>query len=475
MKTTTSGLYEKPALQRTLSNRHIQLMAMGGAIGTGLFMGSGKIIALAGTSIILIYMIIGLCVYFVMRAMGELLLSNLNFKSFADFAGAYLGPRAAFFLGWSYWLSWSVAVVGDAVVVGGFFQYWFPDVPAWMPAVGMLLTLFALNVLTVRLFGEVEFWFAIIKIIAVVTLIGVSGVLIASSFVSPTGVTASLAHLLDKQAAFPNGVFGFFAGFQMAIFSFAGTELIGTAAAETRAPEKTLPKAINSIPLRIILFYVLALACIIAVTSWQQVSPSKSPFVELFLVAGFPAAAGIVNFVVLTSAASSANSGVFSASRMLFGLADLGDAPGIFRRLSNNSVPFISLAFTSLLMLLGLVLLFVVPEVMTAFTIVSTVSAILVIFTWSTILASYIAYRKKRPDLHAKSVYKMPGGVPMAWFSLAFLAFVLGLLALRPDTRLALCVMPAWFIWLAIAYQFSRYQGAHWAKATHSVTGDPHQ
>jgi len=351
-------------------------------------------------------------------------------------------------------------VVGDAVVVGGFFQYWFPHVPAWMPAVGMLLTLFALNVLTVRLFGEVEFWFAIIKIIAVLTLIGVSVVLIASSFVSPTGVTASVSHLLDKQAAFPNGLFGFFAGFQMAIFSFAGTELIGTAAAETRAPEKTLPKAINSIPLRIILFYVLALACIIAVTSWQQVSPSKSPFVELFLVAGFPAAAGIVNFVVLTSAASSANSGVFSASRMLFGLADLGDAPGIFGRLSKSSVPFISLAFTTLLMLLGLVLLFVVPEVMTAFTIVSTVSAILVIFTWSTILASYIAYRKKRPDLHARSLYKMPGGVPMAWFSLAFLLFVLCLLALRPDTRLALCVMPAWFIWLGIAFQFSRFKAA---------------
>lgn len=138
-------------------------------------------------------------------------------------------------------------------------------------------------------------------------------------------------------------------------------------------------------------------------------------------------------------------------------------------------MPFISLAFTTLLMLLGLVLLFVVPEVMTAFTIVSTVSAILVIFTWSTILASYIAYRKKRPDLHAKSIYKMPGGVPMAWFSLAFLAFVLGLLALRPDTRLALYVMPAWFIWLGIAYQFSRFKGAHWMKATHSVTGDPHQ
>ncbi|MEN5093853.1 amino acid permease [Pseudomonas protegens] len=455
MNPDTFGACEHPTLQRTLHNRHIQLMAMGGAIGTGLFMGSGKIIAMSGTSIILIYMIIGLFVYLVMRAMGELLLSNLNFKSFADFAGAYLGPQAAFFLGWSYWLSWSVAVVGDAVVVGGFFQYWFPDVPAWIPAIAMMLTLFALNVLTVKLFGEVEFWFAIIKIIAVVTLIAVSLVLIASAFVSPSGVSASLSHLLDRQAAFPNGLLGFFAGFQMAIFSFAGTELIGTAAAETRDPRRTLPRAINAIPLRIILFYVLALACIIAVTSWQQVSPSKSPFVELFLIAGFPAAAGIVNFVVLTSAASSANSGVFSASRMLFGLADQGNAPRLFKRLSGHSVPVISLAFTSLLMLLGVLLLYVVPEVMTAFTLVSTVSAILVIFTWSTILASYIAYRKKHPELHAASQYKMPGGVPMAWFALAFLLFVLALLALRPDTRLALCVMPAWFVWLAIAYRLT--------------------
>lgn len=455
MNPDTFGASEHPTLQRTLHNRHIQLMAMGGAIGTGLFMGSGKIIAMSGTSIILIYMIIGLFVYLVMRAMGELLLSNLNFKSFADFAGAYLGPQAAFFLGWSYWLSWSVAVVGDAVVVGGFFQYWFPDVPAWVPAIAMMLTLFALNVLTVKLFGEVEFWFAIIKIIAVVTLIAVSLVLIATAFVSPSGVSASLNHLLDRQAAFPNGLLGFFAGFQMAIFSFAGTELIGTAAAETRDPRRTLPKAINAIPLRIILFYVLALACIIAVTSWQQVSPSKSPFVELFLIAGFPAAAGIVNFVVLTSAASSANSGVFSASRMLFGLADQGNAPRLFKRLSRHSVPVISLAFTSLLMLLGVLLLYVVPEVMTAFTLVSTVSAILVIFTWSTILASYIAYRKKHPELHAGSQYKMPGGVPMAWFALAFLLFVLALLALRPDTRMALCVMPAWFVWLAIAYRLT--------------------
>ncbi|SPO66201.1 amino acid permease [Pseudomonas sp. JV241A] len=451
MKPVTHGPRHR-GLQRTLSNRHIQLISLGGAIGTGLFMGSGKVIALSGTSILLIYMIIGFFLYFVMRAMGELLLSDLKFKSFADFAGAYIGPRAAFFLGWSYWLSWCVAVVGDAVVVGGFFQHWYPDLPAWIPAVGMMLTLFALNVLTVKLFGEVEFWFAIIKIIAVLTLIGVSVVLVATSFVSPTGVTASLGHLFRAEAAFPHGISGFFAGFQIAIFSFAGTELIGTTAAETRSPEQVLPKAINAIPIRIILFYVVSLACIIAVTSYAHVSPNKSPFVELFLVAGFPAAAGIVNFVVLTSAASSANSGVFSTSRMLFGLAGQGNAPGVFKRLSGNSVPLASLGFSTLLMLFGVMLLFIFPEVMTVFTIVSTISAILVIFTWSTILVAYLCYRRARPDLHARSIYKMPGGVVMAWVALGFLLFVLSLLALKPDTRLALCVMPLWFVGLALAY-----------------------
>ncbi|MNQ99808.1 D-serine/D-alanine/glycine transporter [compost metagenome] len=156
--------------------------------------------------------------------------------------------------------------------------------------------------------------------------------------------------------------------------------------------------------------------------------------------------------MVLTSAASSANSGVFSTSRMLFGLAGQGNAPGVFKRLSGNSVPLASLGFSTLLMLFGVMLLFIFPEVMTVFTIVSTISAILVIFTWSTILVAYLCYRRARPDLHARSIYKMPGGVVMAWVALGFLLFVLSLLALKPDTRLALCVMPLWFVGLALAY-----------------------
>lgn len=450
----TGATAESPAhLKRTLENRHIQLISIGGAIGTGLFMGSGKVIALSGTSIVLVYAIIGFFLYFVMRAMGELLLSDLQLKSFADIVARYLGPRAGFLLSWSYWLSWSVAVVGDVVVVAGFFQYWYPDVPVWMSAFFTMALLIGLNMLAVRIFGEIEFWFAIIKIVAIVMLILTALVMIATSFTSPSGVVASISHLTETGSVFPHGLSGFFAGFQIAIFSFAGTELIGTTAAEAKDPERTLPKAINTIPFRILLFYVLALVCIISVVSWAEVPSNRSPFVELFLLAGFPAAAGMINFVVLTSAASSGNSGVYSGCRMLFGLADRRIAPALFGRLSAAGVPVYSLLFSGICMLAGLTLLFIIPEVMTVFTLISTVSAILVIFTWSMILAAYIAYRKKNPAAHLRSSFKLPGGVATARLTLAFLFFVLGLLALKPDTRVALFAMPLWFVFLLVMYQ----------------------
>lgn len=447
-------LHQAPGhLKRTLENRHIQLISIGGAIGTGLFMGSGKVIAMSGTSIVLVYAIIGFFLYFVMRAMGELLLSDLQFKSFADIVAHYLGPRAGFVLSWSYWLSWSVAVVGDVVVVAGFFQYWYPDVPTWMCAFFTMGLLLCLNVLAVRIFGEIEFWFAIVKLVAIVLLIITAFVMIATSFTSPSGVVASVAHMVEKGSMLPHGISGFFAGFQIAIFSFAGTELIGTTAAEAKDPERTLPKAINTIPLRILLFYVLSLVCIISVVSWAEVPANRSPFVELFLLAGFPAAAGMINFVVLTSAASSGNSGVYSGCRMLFGLAERGIAPAVFGRLSAMGVPIYSLLFSGICMMAGLGLLFVIPEVMTVFTLISTVSAILVIFTWSMILAAYIAYRRKNPAAHQRSRFKLPGGVATASLTLAFLFFVLTLLAFKPDTRVALFAMPLWFVFLLVMYQ----------------------
>ncbi|RLM22263.1 D-serine/D-alanine/glycine transporter [Brenneria alni] len=443
-------------LRRNLTNRHIQLIAIGGAIGTGLFMGSGKTISLAGPSIIFVYMIIGFMLFFVMRAMGELLLSNLNYKSFSDFAADLLGPWAGFFTGWTYWFCWVVTGIADVVAISAYAQFWFPDLSQWVSSLLCVLLLLTLNLATVKLFGEMEFWFAMIKIVAIVALIIIGVALVMMKFPSPSGSVASFNNLWNDGGMFPKGIGGFFAGFQIAVFAFVGIELVGTTAAETKNPSVVLPRAINAIPLRIIMFYVFSLIMIMSVTPWSAIAADRSPFVEMFILVGFPAAASVINFVVLTSAASSANSGVFSTSRMLFGLAKQGDAPKRFSMLSKRAVPSAGLLFSCTCLLFGVILIYLIPNVMTVFTLVTTVSAILFMFIWSIILCSYLVYRRKRPQLHANSQYKMPWGIFMCWICLAFFAFVIVLLTLQPDTLQALVVTPLWFVILAIAYQVIR-------------------
>ena len=316
-------------LQRNLQNRHLQLIAIGGAIGTGLFMGSGKTIHLAGPSVLLTYILIGFFLFFVMRAMGELLLSNLEYKSFTDFTHDILGAGAGFFVGWTYWFSWVVIGMADIVAITGYIQFWWPDVPLWLPGLGCIILITSLNMLTVKLFGEMEFWFALIKIVAILSLVLVGIYLVSTGFVNPnTGIKASVTHLWAREGGFfPNGINGFFAAFQIAFFAFLGIELVGTAAAEAEDPYRNLPIAINRIPVRIIVFYLLALMVIMTVTPWDEVNPKVSPFVNMFTLIGIPIAASLINLVVLSSALSSANSGMFSTGRMLFGLARNDSAP----------------------------------------------------------------------------------------------------------------------------------------------------
>ncbi|MFK3666203.1 amino acid permease [Ochrobactrum teleogrylli] len=443
---------EDTHLARNLSNRHLQLIAIGGAIGTGLFMGSGKTISLAGPSILLVYAVIGFMLFFVMRALGEILLSNLEYRSFADFAGDYLGPWAQFFTGWTYWLCWIVTGVADVVAVSGYVSFWFPELALWIPALGLIFTLLALNLPTVRNFGEIEFWFALIKIVAIVALIIAGVYMLSTGFTLPNGSRASVAHLWNHGGFFPNGFLGFVAGFQIAVFAFVGIELVGTAAAETKDPVRNLPKAINSIPIRVVLFYLGALFVIITVIPWDQVDPRSSPFVAMFSLAGLGIAAHVVNFVVLTSATSSANSGIYSTSRMIYGLATSKLAPEALGKLNNRKVPVNALFFSCIFLLAGVVLLYAGQSIIEAFTIVTTISALLFIFIWSIILASYLQYRRKSPDLHEKSTFKMPGGRAAVVMVFAFFAFILWALAQEPDTAAALKVTPFWFVFLAIAY-----------------------
>lgn len=438
----------KQTLERKLKSRHIQLIAIGGAIGTGLFLGSGKAIHLAGPSILFAYLIIGSALFFVMRALGELLLSHSGNTTFTDIAVTYLGPWAGFITGWTYWFCWIMTAIADITAVGKYIQFWF-NVPQWIPAFLCLIILTILNLLTVRLFGEIEFWFALIKVITIIALILLGLLMLLLGFQSDTG-QASVQNLWIHGGLFPNGIHGFFLGFQMAVFSFVGIELVGVTAAETADPEKNLPRAINSLPVRVLLFYIGALFVILCIIPWTDLSADSSPFVRVFSLVGIPAAAGIINFVVLTAAASACNSGLFSTSRMLYALGREGQAPKRFTRLEKSSVPGTALISSSLALSAGVVLNYFLPD--SVFTLVTSISAICFIWVWGVILVSHLIYLKRRPDLAAASKFKAPLSPWINWVILAFFIFLLVLIGLAADTRVALFVTPVWFLILALAY-----------------------
>lgn len=453
---TTATASPTGEMQRGLKNRHLQLIAIGGAIGTGLFLGSGKLISVSGPSIIFVYMVIGFFVFFIMRALGELLLSNLNYHTFGDIAKDMLGPWAGFFVSWNYWFSWVIACVADIIAITAYVQWFNPEIPNWLPALITAGVLLVLNLQPVKYFGETEFWFAILKIVAILGLIAVGIILVLTGFTSPEGTQASFANLWEHGGMFPMGASGFVLGFQMGIFSFIGVEMVGTAAAETENPRKTLPKAINSIVLRILIFYVGALAIIMSVTPWNMIDADKSPFVTTLALAGFGLAAAAIQLVVLTSAASSANGGLYSGTRMLFGLSKDGHAPKSFSLTDSRGVPRRSVFFTSVFLFAAIPLLFAGDGVVAAFTFVSSMCATMILFTWGSIVVSYIVYLKRYPERHAESQFKLPLARIAPWLVLAFFVFIAGTLLYGEDTRPPFLATPVWFILLAVLWQLRK-------------------
>ena len=436
-------------LKRGLKNRHVQLLAIGGAIGTGLFLGSGRSISLAGPSILLTYMITGIICFFIMRALGELLLSNLNHHSFIDFVEEYLGDRAAFITGWTYWFCWLSLAMADLTAVGLYMQYWIPWMPQWIPALVVLAVLLVMNLTAVKHFGEMEFWFALIKVIAIVSLIIIGLIMILTGFTTNAGA-AAFDNLWNYGGWFPNGTMGFILSFQMVVFAFTGIELVGLTAGETENPEKVIPMAINNIPLRIILFYIGSLAIIMSIYPWIAVDPNSSPFVAVFNAVGILAAASIVNFVVLTSAASATNSGIFSTSRMIYALSKRGHAPSRMRRLTNHAVPYQATLFSAAALLFTVVLNYVMPE--SVFIMITSISTFCFIYIWAIIVVCHLKYRKTNPELAKQSTFKMPLYPFMNYLILAFFVFILVVLALQSDTRIALMFTPFWFLLLWAFY-----------------------
>ncbi|MYZ38598.1 amino acid permease, partial [Streptomyces sp. SID4917] len=387
----TGGGPAEEGYERGLGSRQVQMIAIGGAIGVGLFMGAGANIAKAGPSIILMYALAGVVIFFIMRALGELLLYRPVSGSFAEYAREFLGPFFGFATGWTYWLMWVVTGMAELTAAAIYIHFWFPQIPQWVSALVFLVVLFGVNLISVKIFGEVEFWFSMIKVTAIIGMI-VIGLGVLTIGFSDAGQTAAASNLWAHDGIFPNGIGSSLMTLQGVMFAYLAVELVGVTAGESENPEKTLPKAINTLPWRIIVFYVGALSVILAVVKWTEFSAGNSPFVHAFEKMGIPLAAGIVNFVVLTAALSSCNSGMYSTGRMLRDLAANSEAPTVFGRLNSRKTPALGITVSAGLMGIGVVLNYVVPE--KAFGYVTSVATAAGIWTWMMILASHIRYRR---------------------------------------------------------------------------------
>ncbi|MGW2256959.1 amino acid permease [Streptomyces sp. NPDC001780] len=438
--------------ERGLGSRQVQMIAIGGAIGVGLFMGAGANIAKAGPSIILMYALAGVMIFFIMRALGELLLYRPVSGSFAEYAREFLGPFMGFATGWTYWLMWVVTGMAELTAAAIYIHFWFPQIPQWVSALVFLVVLFGVNLISVKIFGEVEFWFSMIKVTAIIGMI-VIGLGVLTLGFSDAGETAQASNLWAHEGFFPTGIGSSLMTLQGVMFAYLAVELVGVTAGESENPEKTLPKAINTLPWRIIVFYVGALTVILAVVKWTEFSAGTSPFVYTFEKMGIPLAAGIVNFVVLTAALSSCNSGMYSTGRMLRDLAANGQAPQALGRLNVRKTPALGITVSVVLMGVGVVLNYIVPE--KAFGYVTSVATVCGIWTWMMILVSHIRYRRgvRAGHLPASS-FPAPGGSVFSWVAVAFLTGVTCMIAYDQEARVCLYVGAVWAVGLLIGWQF---------------------
>jgi AAT family amino acid transporter len=436
---------------RGLGSRHIQMIAIGGAIGTGLFLGAGTAISSAGPSLILAYVVAGLVIFFIMRALGELLMYRPVSGSFSDYAREFLGPFFGFATGWTYWLFWTVTGITEITAAAQYVTYWWPNIAPWVSALFFTVVLYAANLISVKIFGELEFWFSAVKVIAIIGMILI-GIGVLTLGFSDAGTSASVSHLWADGGVFPHGLGGTVMTLQIVMFAFLAVELVGVTAGESKDPERNLRKAINTVPVRIAVFYVGALTVILCLVSWAEFKPGVSPFVAAFDRVGLYAAGGVVNFVVLTAALSSCNSGMYSTGRILRDLALNNQGPAIFKRITQRQTPLVGTTFSAAFMTVGVWINYRWPE--GAFEYVVSFSTISGMWAWIMILCSQLRYRRlANSGRLPQSSFKAPGAPYTSWFALAFLLFVIVLMGMDEHSRVSLYGAPIWAVALVVAYR----------------------
>ncbi|MFD1804106.1 amino acid permease [Mixta tenebrionis] len=441
---------QKPHLLRGLSARHIRFIALGSAIGTGLFYGSAAAIQAAGPAVLLAYLVGGAAVFIVMRALGEMAVRNPISGSFGSYARHYLGPLAGFITGWTYTFEMIIVCLADVTAFGIYMGLWYPDVPRWIWVLSIIFFIGSLNLCHVRVFGEIEFWLSLIKVAAIIAMIaaGVGVIMFGFGHSFPaTGVE----NLWSHGGFAPEGIGGIIASLGIVMFAFGGIEIIGITAAEARDPEKVIPQAINTIPLRVILFYVCTLFILMAIFPWSSIGQQGSPFVLIFDGLGMPGAASVLNIIVISATISAINSDIFGAGRMMYGMANEGMAPKSFLRLASNGVPWMTVIVMAIALLGAVVLNYLIPE--RVFVLIASLAAFATLWVWLMILLSHFAMRRSLTAQERENIrFPVPCWPIAPVVTLIFMVLVIGVLGAVAETRLALIAGLVWLVMLTMIY-----------------------
>ncbi|KER02025.1 amino acid permease [Photorhabdus temperata] len=440
-------------LKRGLKNRHIQLIALGGAVGTGLFLGIAQTIKMAGPSVILGYAIAGFIAFLIMRQLGEMVVEEPVAGSFSHFAYKYWGDFPGFLSGWNYWMMFTLVGMAELTAVGMYIHYWWPDIPTWVSATVFFVLINTVNLINVRSYGETEFWFAIIKVTAIICMIVFGSYLLVSGNGGPQ---ASIANLWQYGGFMPNGISSLIMAMAVIMFSFGGLELVGITAAEAENPRISIPKATNQVVYRILIFYIGSLTVLLSLYPWGNVIEGESPFVMIFHNLDSFWVANVLNVVVLTAALSVYNSGVYCNSRMLYGLAKQGNAPGMLKKVNESGVPTKAIVMSALATSIGVLINYVMPG--KAFELLMALVVTTLVINWVMICMAHLKFRAKKVKEGVEPSFKAFWYPFSNYLCLVFLAFILVIILMMDSIRISVILMPFWIgiLWLGFLISHSR-------------------
>lgn len=451
---------QEKSLNKSLSSSQMQWIALGGTIGVGLFMGSASTIKWTGPSVMLAYAFAGFVLYLVMRALGEMLYVQPITGSFADFATEYVHPLAGYLTAWSNVFQFLLVGISEVIAIGSYLQFWWPHFPTWIAGIIVVTTLCLANLASVKAYGSLETWFSLIKVLTIIFMI-IIGLLVIIFGFGNHGHPVGISNLWKNGGFFTGGFTGFMFALSIVVGSYQGVEIVGITAGEAANPQESIVKSIKSIVLRILIFYIGAIFVIVSIYPWNKLGSIGSPFVQTFAKVGITFAAEIINFVVLTAALSGCNSGIFSASRMLFTLGQHGNLPPAFTKISKHKVPYWPVLVMGIGILLGVLLNDILPlfihSASSAFVVVYGASVLPGVIPWFVILLSHLSFRKRNAGKLENHPFKMPGSPVSDYFAFISLLVILLFMFVNPDTRVSIIIGVVFEVFMSMVYYWQQH------------------